>query len=100
MLDVATRYVGEGVFSHIIELSHHMPEPQTEVPGPVVIEDKFPEQFIVRPEYRKVTPGKANVWHLQIAAEGRMLTFMIACYRARRSFSTGIRMCYTAHQTR
>mmetsp|Transcript_16808 Transcript_16808/g.33143 ORF Transcript_16808/g.33143 Transcript_16808/m.33143 type:complete len:274 (-) Transcript_16808:61-882(-) len=46
-------YEGEGVFSHVIELSHRMPEPETEVPGPVVIDGRFPEEHIIRPVFAK-----------------------------------------------
>lgn len=48
-----SRYVGEGVFSHIIELSHRMPEPEAATPGPVVIEGRFPDEFIIKPVYKK-----------------------------------------------
>jgi hypothetical protein len=44
-------YEGEGVFSHILPLSHHMPEP--DIAGPVIIDGRFPEEFIVRPVYKK-----------------------------------------------
>jgi len=46
-------YEGEGVFSHVVELSHRMPEPETEVPGPVVIDGRFPEENVIRPVYAK-----------------------------------------------
>lgn len=45
------RYEGPGVFSHVIKLSHKMPEP--EVAGPVIIEGNFPETHVMRPVYRK-----------------------------------------------
>jgi hypothetical protein len=50
---ICPSYSGEGVFSHVIELSHHMPEPETETPGPVIIDGRFPEEYILRPVYGK-----------------------------------------------
>lgn len=44
-------YVGPGVFSHVVKLSHCMIPPER--PGPVIISGSFPESTIIRPVYRK-----------------------------------------------
>ena len=44
-------YVGPGVFSHVVLLSHPLEPP--EVPGPVIIPGALPEDYITRPVYSR-----------------------------------------------
>jgi len=48
---IRDHYSGVGVFSHAVKLSHVMPPP--EVPGPVIIDDPIPDEFVSKPVYRK-----------------------------------------------
>jgi len=48
---IRDHYSGVGVFSHAVKLSHAIQPPET--PGPVIINDSIPDEFVFKPVYQK-----------------------------------------------